>query len=96
MSKTTEKQSESTEKKKVVDNHLQKSQSKGKTSQEMMRKHINDEQDVISDEDFKNLKLDLALPADEAHQPLDIDNDPDRPKDEDKDPKVIVPWDLIK
>jgi len=96
MSKASEKQSVPDEKKTIVDNNLQKTKTKGKTSQEMMHKHIHDEQDVISDEDFKNLQLDLELPTDQAHQPLVIDNDPDRPKDEDKDPVVIVPWDLIK
>lgn len=60
-----------------------------------MSKHIQDENDVITDEDFKNLKLDMELPIDEAHQPLTISNNTERPKDEDKDPKILTPWDLI-
>ncbi len=80
---------------KPVEKIPQKSTFGGKTTQEMMNQHIHDEKDVITDEDFKNLKLDLELPTDEAHQPLEISNDPDRPKDEDKDPKVMTAWDLI-
>ena len=87
----------STEEKKEISVEMipQLSTLKGKTTQQIMNRHINDEHDVITDEDFKNLRLDLELPLDEAHQPLEISNDPDRPKDEDKDPKVLTPWDLI-
>ncbi len=95
MSKSIEKSQESGKEEKHVEEILQKSTLGGKTTQEMMNKHIHDEKDVITDEDFKNLKLDLEIPTDEAHQPLEIPNDPDRPKDEDKDPKVMTPWDLI-
>ena len=83
------------EKVKPVEMIPQLSTSKGRTTQQLMRKHIQDANDVITDEDFKNLHLDLELPNDEAHQPLIISNNTDRPKDEDKDPKVLTPWDLI-
>jgi hypothetical protein len=95
MSKSIKNPLESGSKEKQEEAIPQKSVSGGKTTQQMMNKHIHDEKDVITDEDFKNLKLDLELPGDEAHQPLEIPNDPDRPKDEDKDPKVMTPWDLI-
>jgi hypothetical protein len=95
MSKLINESQESQNEQKPVEKIPQKSKLGRKTTQEMMSKHIHDEKDVISEEDFKNLKLDLELPADEAHQPLEIPNDPDRPKDEDKDPKVMTPWDLI-
>ncbi len=95
MSKSANKPSELSGDKKSVEKTPQKSQTVGKTTQQIMTKHIQDENDVISDEDFKNLKLDLELPTDKAHQPLEISNDTERPKDEDKDPKVMTPWDLI-
>ena len=67
---------------------------KGKTPREMMNKHIQDKNDVISEEDFKNLDLDLE---DQIKQdPLLIKDHTQRPKDEDKDPKELTPWDVIK
>ena len=60
-----------------------------------MSRHIQNENDVITDEDFKNLDIGLDISKDTVHQPLPISDDPDRPKDEDKDPKVITPWDVI-
>jgi hypothetical protein len=95
MSKSINESQEWLKEQKTVEEIPQKSTSGGNTTQEMMSKHIHDEKDVISDEDFKNLKLDLELPTDKAHQPLEIPNDPDRPKDEDKDPRVMTPWDII-
>jgi hypothetical protein len=38
----------------------------------------------------------MELPTDEAHQPLVILSEEERPKDEDKDPKMVTPWDVIK
>ena len=95
MSKSEKLTSTEEKKENAVEMIPQLSTLKGKTTQQIMNRHINDEYDVITDEDFKNLRLDLELPLDEAHQPLEISNDPDRPKDEDKDPKVLTPWDLI-
>lgn len=95
MSKSEKLTSTEEKKENAVEMIPQLSALKGKTTQQIMNRHINDEHDVITDEDFKNLRLDLKLPLDEAHQPLEISNDPDRPKDEDKDPKVLTPWDLI-
>lgn len=95
MSKSIKEQQKLEEEKNTVEKITQKSIIKGRTTEEMMNKHVHDEKDVITDEDFKNLKIDLKLPTDEAHQPLSISNDPDRPKDEDKDPKIMTPWDVI-
>ena len=95
MSKSDQMTSKSEKNQMPVEMIPQQSSSKGKTTQQIMNKHIQDEHDVITDEDFKNLRLDMELPSDQAHQPLEISNDPDRPKDEDKDPKVLTPWDLI-
>lgn len=95
MAKSVQMTSKSEKKEKPVEKIPQPSTSKGKTTQQIMNKHIQDEHDVITDEDFKNLRLDMELPSDQAHQPLEISNDPERPKDEDKDPKYLTPWDLI-
>lgn len=96
MSKAPNKSPDSGEGKKPVEK-IQRpaAKKKGKTTQEMMSQHIHDEKDIISDEDFKNLEINFDLPKDEAHQPLEISNEEDRPKDEDKDPKIMTPWDLI-
>lgn len=72
----------------------QRKVSKGKTTTEIMHKHLQDINDVISDDDFKNLKLDLDTPSGTAHTP-EIADDNDRPKDEDKDHAIITPWDVI-
>ena len=67
---------------------------KGRTPQQVMARHIRDKDDVISEEDFKNLIIGADV-RDTAHQPLEIADDTERPKDEDKDPEIITPWDLI-
>ncbi len=73
-----------------------KKTTKGKTTTQIMHKHIQDQNDVITDEDFKNLELNLdnPLPTGTSHTP-DIEDDDDRPKDEDKDHKIVTPWDVI-
>ena len=69
---------------------------KGKTTTQIMHQHIQDINDVISDEDFKNLELNLdnPFPTGTSHTP-DIKDDNDRPKDEDKDHTIVTPWDVI-
>ena len=71
-----------------------KSSSKGLTATEIVRKKIRDNS-KITEEDMKNVRIDVSIPTDEAHQPLDIPADPERPKDEDKDGKTTTPWDVI-
>jgi hypothetical protein len=95
MSKSIQKTSELIETGKTVENIPQNPHSKGKTTKQMMSKHIRDENDVITDEDFKNLNIDLEVSKDTTHQPLEISDDTQRPKDEDKDPKIVTPWDVI-
>ena len=95
MSKQQQKPDFSSNEKKAEEKNPQQSLITGKTTKQLMDKHLNDEKDVISEEDFKNLELDLELPADEAHQPLEITEDKNRPKDEDKVPKMITPWSVI-
>jgi hypothetical protein len=77
-------------------NQIQKkSNYSGKTPEEMMRKHIRDKNDVITDEDFYNLNLSTEISDDKAIPELVIPDGKERPKDEDKDPVVITPWDII-
>jgi len=73
----------------------QKSSQKGKTPKQIMSRHMQDKNDVITEEDFNNLNINTAITNDTSHEPLTISNDPERPKDEDKDPVVTTPWDII-
>jgi hypothetical protein len=66
-----------------------------KTASEIVKRHLSDKDDKITNEDFENLKIDLSLPKDKAHQPLPIKNDKQRPKDSDKDNTITTPWDVI-
>lgn len=74
---------------------LKKSGYTGKTSKQIISRHMRDKNDVITDEDFKNLDISIDISRDTAHHPLEIPDDKERPKDEDKDPSVVTPWDLI-
>ena len=77
-------------------NSLQKkSSTKGQTAKQIVKRHIRDKSDIIKEEDMKNVEIDSSLPTDNAHQPLRISNDDERPKDEDKDHKIETPWDVI-
>ena len=72
-----------------------KSMRKGKTSAEIVKRHLSDKDDKITEDDLKNLHIDLSLPHDHAHEPLLIEEDKERPKDSEKDNKTITPWDVI-
>ena len=67
----------------------------GKTAKEIVKRHLSDKDDKITKEDLENLKIDLSLPKDKAHEPLPIKNDKERPKDADKDNTITTPWDVI-
>ena len=67
----------------------------GKTPKQIMSKHIRDKNDVITDEDFKNLNISIEIPNDTSHQLLEFPNGHERPKDEDKDPSIETPWKII-
>jgi hypothetical protein len=95
MSKSIKNLGVSAENKETVEMIPRKGTGKGKTTRQIMTKHIQDKNDVITDEDFKNLNIDLEVSKDTAHQPLEIPDDSQRPKDEDKDPKIVTPWDVI-
>ena len=66
-----------------------------KTASEIVKRHMSNKDDKITDEDFKNLKIDLSLPKDKAHEPLPIKPGKERPKDGDKDNTIATPWDVI-
>lgn len=72
-----------------------KSSSKVLTAKQIVKRHIQDENDIITEDDMTNVKIDSSLPKDKAHQPLPITADTERPKDEDKDNTTTTPWDVI-
>lgn len=92
MSKSIEMPSESGGEKKYVE---EIPRSAGRTTKQVMNKHIQDENDVITEEDFRNLNINPDISNDTTLQPILISNNTERPKDEDKDPVVITPWDVI-
>jgi hypothetical protein len=75
--------------------NIPKQRSHEKTANEIVKRHLSDKDDKITNEDFENLKIDMSLPKDKAHEPLPIKNDKERPKDSDKDNTVTTPWDVI-
>lgn len=94
---TTQNGTESGKQGKTVEKLPQDSRKKRKTPKEVMSEHIADEDHVITEEEFKNLATgsDMEVEKDTAHEPLEIEDKKDRPKDEDKDPKIVTPWDVI-
>lgn len=95
MSKSINKKSAPAEEQKQAAGDTQKPHSTGKTAGEIMHRHIRDKNDVITEEDFKNLNIEPDISHDPAYQPLQIPEGTKRPKDEDKDPSILIPWDLI-
>jgi len=81
--------------KNTENSNKQKQKKNGKTADEIVKRHLNDKDDKITNEDLENLKIDLSLPKDNAHEPLPIKNDKERPKDADKDNTITTPWDVI-
>ena len=89
--KSTKKPEEKKEGKKIPPK-----KSTGKTVKELRDRHLQDKNHVITNEEIKDLDLELNLPdRSTAHTP-ELPNDTERPKDEDKDPKMVTPWDIIK
>ena len=72
-----------------------KASSKTLTAKQIVKRHIQNEKDVISEEDMRNVKIENCLPKGKGHKPVVIPADKERPKDEDKDPKMTTPWDVI-
>jgi hypothetical protein len=74
----------------------EKPRSKGKTAREIISQHIRDKNHVITDEEFKALNLDTDAPGNQSGEPTVIPKNRKRPGDEDKDPEILTPWDLLK
>jgi len=81
--------------KNTENSNKRKQKKNGKTAKEIVKRHLSDKDDKITKEDLENLKIDLSLPKDKAHEPLPIKNDKERPKDADKDNTITTPWDVI-
>ncbi len=96
MSKSIKNQTETGDISKTGEKTPRKKASKGKTPKQLMSRHIKDKADVITEEEFKDLELDLDKPGstETSHTP-EIPDDNDRPKDEDKDHKIKTPWDVL-
>ncbi|MBK5270462.1 MAG: hypothetical protein JJE22_05545 [Bacteroidia bacterium] len=95
MSKSLEKKSKLKEEKNQENGITQKPHSTGKTTEQIMHRHLLDMNDIITEEDFKNLNIEPDISNDPRYQPLQIPEGTKRPKDEDKDPSILIPWDLL-
>ena len=95
MNKSEKKLTESLQEEVSASKTDQKSRHTGRTPRQIMTKHILDKNDVITEDDFNNLNISVEIDNDTAHPQLVIREDKERPKDEDKDPAMITPWDII-
>lgn len=68
---------------------------KKKTARDIVKRHLSNRDDKITDQDFKDLAIDLSIPKDKAHEPLRIKKGKARPKDVEKDNTIVTPWDVI-
>ena len=96
MKKTEKKSSETGKEKETARPIVKKPGNSGKTPKQIISRHMRDKNDVITEEDFKNLDISIDISGYTAHKQLEIPDDKERPKDEDKDPSIVTPWDLIK
>ena len=62
-------------KKETAGQDLKKSGKRGKTPKRVVRKHIRDKNDVITEEDFKNLDISVGISNDSANEVLEIPDD---------------------
>lgn len=95
MAKSVNKSPLAGERRKEKENKV-RSTPKGKTAKEIVKRHLSDKNDKITEDDLKHLRIDLSIPKDKAHQPLKIKRGKERPKDEEKDKTTLTPWDVIK
>lgn len=68
---------------------------KKKTTREIVKRHLSNKHDKITEEDFKDLTLEISISHDKAHEPLPIKARKERPKDVEKDNTTTTPWDVI-
>ena len=76
---------------KQPDGITQASGSTGNTTQQIMSRHMKDKNDVITEEDIRNLNIEPEISSDPANQSLQIADNKEQPNDEDKGPGVIMP-----
>ena len=81
--------------KKQVRKNNPKSAAAGKTAKEIVKRHLSDENDKITEDDLKHVRIDLSIPKDKAHKPLPIKKGKGRPKDSEKDNTTLTPWDVV-
>ena len=67
----------------------------GKTSSEIVKRHLSNKDDKITEDDLRNVRIDTSIPKDKAHEPLPIKSTKQRPKDSEKDNTINTPWDVI-
>lgn len=60
----------------------QKPVPKRKTTKQIMQRHLLDKNDVITEEDFINLDIELGIPGDEVVPPLPVTDSTIEPKDD--------------
>ncbi len=94
MSKSIKKSPSQGEKKQARKNNP-KSTEVGKTAKEIVKRHLSDENDKITEDDMRHVKIDMSIPKDKAHKPLPIKKTKERPKDSEKDNAHITPWDVV-
>ncbi|HEX7844811.1 MAG TPA: hypothetical protein VF476_03360 [Chitinophagaceae bacterium] len=70
-------------------------QNKSSSVKALRDKHLKDKDHIITDEDLKSLDVNTTREDTETSHVPDLPEDKDRPKDEDKDPKRVTPWDVI-
>lgn len=67
-----------------------KTSSKGKTTEELTKRHLKDKNDKITDEDIRNIEIETSVKPEE---PLKLKKK--HAHDVDKDNPKSTPWDII-
>jgi hypothetical protein len=65
------------------------------TIKQLRDKHMKDKNHVITDDEINALDLETNAPDRSSSHTPEIENTEDRPKDEDKDKKMVTPWDVL-
>lgn len=79
--------------KKTVENIQQKPSSKSLSAKQIVKRHMEDKNALITEDDMKNVKIDSSLPSED--DPLLFPLETERPKDAVKDKETTTPWDII-
>ena len=65
------------------------------TPAERVRRHVQDKNDIITEDDLRDLETGTSVPTEPGNEPLPIPDDKNRPKDEDKNHRYTTPWDVL-